>query len=324
MRSVIRYFDYIFLMRPVLFFPVWTVFLAGFLVAQSVGVGAFHVDWGYIRHLNWSVFGLALASYSLLMGAVFIVNQMTDVGSDLENEKLFLIAEKHVTPRAAVREMLVLVLLSFGLALKLPPWFLISLGLALLVLGAAYSLPPFLWKDRPFLGLLANLFGGFVTFSAGWLVAGHFSWEMVEHALPYVFAVGAVYFLTTILDAEGDLHSNKITVAVHFGGTICVRLALIFDGLALILGILFRDWIVGISAFVSFFLFGLLVFRENPAWINRATRLPILLLSVLVAIFFPPYWLGIFGIYFLSKWYYWKRFGLNYPSLSPTRSKEEL
>ncbi len=324
MRSVIRYFDYIFLMRPVLFFPVWTVFLAGFLIAQSVGAGPFHLDWGYIRHLQWSVFLLALGSYSLLMGAVFIVNQMTDVGSDLENEKLFLIAEKHVSPRAAVREMLILIVLSFGLALSLPPWFLISLGLALLVLGVAYSLPPFLWKDRPLLGLLANLFGGFITFSAGWLVVRPLSWKMVGHALPYVFAVGAVYFLTTILDAEGDLHSNKITVAVRFGGTLCVRMALLFDGVALLLGMYFRDWIVSISALLSFFLFGLLLFRENAVWINRATRLPILLLSVFVAIFFPPYWLGILGIYFLSKWYYWKRFGLIYPSLSPTRSKEEL
>jgi 4-hydroxybenzoate polyprenyltransferase len=266
---------------------------------------------------------LAFVSYSLLMGAVFIVNQMTDVSSDLENEKLFLIAEKHVSPKAAVREISVLVILSYGLALKLSGWFLVSLSLALLVLGVAYSLPPFLWKDHPFLGLFANLFGGFVTFSAGWLAAGDLSWKMVGHALPYIFAVGAVYFLTTILDAEGDLHSNKITVAVRFGDRLCVRMALFFDGLALALGVVLRDWIVSISALVSLFLFGWLIFRNDPVWINRATRLPILVLSVLVAVYFPPYWLGILGIYFLSKWYYWKRFGLNYPSLSPTRSKEE-
>jgi len=90
------------------------------------------------------------------------------------------------------------------------------------------------------------------------------------------------------------LHSNKITVAVRFGGRLCVRMALFFDGIALVLGVALRDWIVSISALVSLFLFGWLIFRHNPVWINRATRLPILVLSVLVAVYFPPYWLGIY------------------------------
>ncbi len=323
MGSAIRYLDYIFLLRPVLFFPVWTVFLAGFLTAQRMGVGTLRLDWSYLKTLDWPSFVLALTSYSLLMGAVFVVNQMTDVGSDLENEKLFLIAEKHVSPRAAVREVALLILLAYLLALRQSGWFLLTLSLALLFLGIAYSLPPFLWKDRPFFGLLTNLFGGMVTFAAGWLVVGRVGWEMIFRSLPYVFAVGAVYFLTTILDAEGDLHSSKITVAVRFGSSICIRLALFFDAVALALGVVLHDWIVGISALVSFFLFGWLLFRETPDWINRATRLPILLLSVFVAVYFPPYWLGILGIYFLSKWYYWRRFGLVYPSLSPIRLKEE-
>ena len=321
MKSLAKPFDYIFLLRPVLFYPVWTVFLAGGVSAQGASQG---IGWPQFKlgapRAGWGNFWWVLVSYSLLMGTVFILNQLTDVGSDKQNSKLFLIADGHISTKAAVWEGLILLLVSFLISVKASGWFVLVWLFSLLILGIAYSLPPFLWKDRPIEGLMANLFGGLLTFFAGWLSMGKPSGVMVFHSLPYVFGVGSVYFLTTILDADGDLHSHKITFAVRHGKQATIRMSILFDSIAIILGFLTRDWIVFIPAFVSYFMFVFLIFRSDDRWLNRITRLPILLLSLMVALYFPLYFIGILGVFFFSKWYYHVRFGLNYPSLNPSNS----
>ncbi len=321
MKSLAKALDYIFLLRPVLFYPVWTVFLAGVLSVQGASQG---YGWPQFKLRapdgDWGNFWWALVSYSLLMGTVFILNQLTDIGSDKQNSKLFLIADGHISTKTAVWEGFIILVLSLLISVKTSVWFVSVWFFSLLILGVAYSLPPFLWKDRPIEGLMANLFGGLLTFFAGWLSIGNPSGAMVFRSLPYSFAVGSVYFLTTILDADGDLHSHKITFAVRYGKQATIRMAILFDSIAVILGFLARDWIIFIPALVSYFLFVFLIFKSDDLWLNRMTRLPILLLTLMVAFYFPIYFIGIFGIFFFSKWYYHVRFGLDYPSLNPSHS----
>ena len=324
MKSLIKPFDYIFLMRPVLFYPVWTVFLAGTLSVQGAAQG---YGWPRFRldelGVNCGGFWWAFVSYSLLMGTVFILNQLTDVDSDRCNSKLFLIADGHISSKAAVREIVIILAAAFLISLKTSVWFFLVLVFSLLILGVAYSLPPLSWKDGPIGGLIVNLFGGMLTFFAGWLSIAKPSAAMILHSLPYVFAVGSVYFLTTVLDMNGDLHSHKFTFAVRYGKQATIRMAIFFDSIAVILGFVIRDWIVFIPAIVSYFMFVFLIFRSDDVWINRITRLPILLLALMVAFYFPIYFLGIFGIFLFSKWYYQVRFGLNYPSLNPSHIDKE-
>ncbi|GBD94873.1 tocopherol phytyltransferase [bacterium BMS3Abin05] len=324
MKRWIKPFDYVFLLRPVLFYPVWTIFLAGILSVQGASSGygwpEFKIGLSS-RHLDKFLF--AFVGYSLLMGAVFIINQLTDISTDRKNSKLFLIADEHVSPRAAVREILIVLFIAFGLALNTSGWFLLVMFAALIVTGVAYSLPPFFLKNKPLYGLLVNLSGGMLTFFAGWLAISGPSLQMAIRSLPYVFAVGAVYFLTTILDAEGDLHSQKITFAVYFGMRTTLQMAVLFDAVAAVLAFVVRDWIIFISAVISCFLFVFLFIKKDSVWLNRATRLPILLLAFIEALYLPVYFLGIIGIYLLSKWYYRNRFGLNYPSLNPSHIGKE-
>jgi len=321
MKSLAKPFDYIFLLRPVLFYPVWTVFLAGAVSVHGASQG---YGWPQFKigapDGSWGNFWWALVSYSLLMGTVFILNQLTDIGSDKQNSKLFLIADGHISTETAVWEGVIILVVSFLISLKTSGWFVLVWFFSFLILGVVYSLPPFLWKDRPIEGLTVNLFGGMTTFFAGWLSVGNPSGAMVFCSLPYIFAVGSVYFLTTVLDANGDLHSHKITFAVRYGKQATIRMAILFDSIAIILGFLTHDWIVFIPALVSYFLFVFLIFKSNDLWLNRITRLPILLLTLMVAFYFPIYFIGIFGIFFVSKWYYHVRFGLNYPSLNPSQS----
>ena len=89
MGRFVKAFDYFFIVRPVLFYPIWTVYLAGFICARNTN-DVFSKYWISLQsELTTLPFVVSFISISFLMGAVFIINQFTDVHSDKENNKLF-------------------------------------------------------------------------------------------------------------------------------------------------------------------------------------------------------------------------------------------
>ena len=324
MKKVLRLLDFIFLARPVLFFPVWTVFFAGLIAAQIPDFGAFsRAEWLHVQEpLKSGRFWLSFLAITPVMAAVFIINQFTDAQSDLENNKLFLLAHGIVPKRAAVAEALLFLLVGLGAAAAVSRTGLALALLLVLVTGAAYSLPPFLWKDRPFPGLVVNITGAMLTFFFGWQTVARLGLQAFQHSLPYMFAVGAVYLLTTILDRRGDRAIGKITFAVRFGESCTVRWALAFEGLCLAWAWWHRDPVIFFPALFSLPFFLLLVFRYSESRVVPATRFPILFLSLAVAFYVPEYLLLMLGVYLLSKWYYRERFHLHYPSLTQIVEEE--
>ena len=92
MGRFVKAFDYVFIVRPVLFYPIWTVFFAGFICARKTNE-IFSNHWSNLQpDLTTFSFVVTFISISFIMGAVFIINQFTYVHSDQENNKLFLIA----------------------------------------------------------------------------------------------------------------------------------------------------------------------------------------------------------------------------------------
>jgi hypothetical protein len=130
-----KVFDHIFILRFMLIIPVWTVLLLGF----------YHSGSGL--PFTWRMFAIAAAATGLA-GAVFVFNQIFDIESDRINDKVYFLPKKYVTITAAYILYLVLNIISLVIA------FMVSaiagfLGGAILLLGAAYSAPPFVIKDRP-------------------------------------------------------------------------------------------------------------------------------------------------------------------------------
>jgi len=321
MGRFVKAFDYVFIVRPVLFYPIWTVFLAGFICARKTNE-IFSNHWSNLQSdLTTLSFVVTFISLSFLMSAVFIINQFTDVHSDKENNKLFLIANGLVSKKIAFSEIFVLLVLAFSLSIFLNLKLTLLLFFLFLATGVMYSLPPLFFKDRPFSGLFVNLLGGFLTFLIGWNVTTSFNQSTVLDALPYVFAIGAVYFLTTIPDLKGDQNSNKITFAVKFGPSKTIYTGILFEILCIITSIWQRDWLILIPALLSFFFFSRLLWTQKISQITQATRIPILLLSLAVCFFVPFYLLLLIGIFVLSRWYYLNRFQLHYPSLSPIQEE---
>lgn len=330
MKQILKAFDYIFVLRPTLFFPVWTIFLAGFFVQIKFGVAASNSATGdahvtYIGDADFIWVGLFL---TFLMGAVFILNQIMDRRSDHKNMKLFLIAHGHISPKAAFIEATALIVAAvifgfvvsrdFGISRNIGVLFL----LIFLLTGIVYSFRPFRWKDKPILGLIANISGALLIFSSGWIIKGLPTQELLSHAFPYLCAVGAVYLYTTLPDAKGDTATQKVTFGVKYGFKTTIYLGFVLELLSLVTAYLLKDEIIFYPAFFSipFFVWTLIKARMEDVF--RAIKFPILILAATVAIKYKIevgsliYFYLLAGVYFVSKLYYKLRFGMDYPNLS--------
>ena len=307
MGRSLRILDYVFVLRPTLFVAVWTVFLAG--------------RWAQLRFLpaDGETSGLRVwlfgAAVSAVMAAVFVVNQLADVETDLANNKLYLIARGEIPRRAARLEAFLLVVVGLLLALWLDVMLFVILALLFFVGGVAYSFRPWLWKNHPILGMLSNGLGALFIFLAGWGVAGAWHPVAFQYAVPYVLAVVSVYFLTTIPDEPGDRASGKVTFVVRYGKKATCYWALAAVALSALTAVLNRDLVILFPAVASLPLFAVAAGRGASDDVLRATKMSILLLSLVVCIKYPAYLLLLVVVFGLSKWYYKKRFGLNYPSL---------
>jgi len=187
--------------------PVWTFFLLGAAHARlRTGIGA-------------SAPGLwaGLASFTALMGAVYIVNQIADREADRANAKLFLVSHGIIGPRPALAAAILLAAASIAIAaFVMPRAFLLIVVLGLL-LGLGYSLEPLRLKRRPVLDVLANAAGnGLLNTLAGWAATGA-PFAGLAVLAPYPPAVAAVHLATTLADARGDAACGLRTSGVALG-----------------------------------------------------------------------------------------------------------
>lgn len=312
-------FDYFFVLRPTLFFPIWTVFLAGYFVHAHQS----NPDSGGFFALRTEFFTIqpgaliACGFLTLLLGAAFILNQITDIETDRKNSKLFLIACGHIAVKPALVEAGLLVgvslLYAFGESVPTGIFYVVIFG----VTGIFYSVQPFSGKDRPFSGLFVNAFAGLAVFILGWLAHEQSaSFRAAIHAIPYVFAISGVYLCTTLPDEKGDRETGKMTIGVKYGTKITTGFALVANLGSIVSAFYLGDWLIFFPAIISLPFFILAVFTRRMGDILRAIKFPIFFLALAVCWLFPFYFICILFIFMSSRWYYRARFNLNYPSFS--------
>ncbi|MEK7727857.1 MAG: UbiA family prenyltransferase [candidate division KSB1 bacterium] len=312
MKRFVKIFDYVFVLRPTLFFPVWTVYAAGYFAYHRFAPSGTN---GATQGMSEDAI-LLLFFLTLLMGSGYILNQLCDVETDARNNKLFLIAQRHVPPFAAWSEMILLLVLGLAVAWQHS----LAMGLLFLaiylVTGIFYNVAPFRMKDRPLLGVFANAAGALLIFAAGWW-SMQADWEKVAlHALPYMLAVAAVYLYTTLLDLEGDAAENKITFGVKYGWRATVITGCAMEFVAAIIAYVVNDPIILIPSLLAAPFFLMAVIKQRRSDIARAIKLPIAFLALAICFKVWQYLLLLSFVFYFSKWYYHHRFGLKYPSLS--------
>jgi 4-hydroxybenzoate polyprenyltransferase len=290
------------LLRPSLFLPLWIFFLLGTHHAEG--------------EISFKTVG-AFILYTMLMGGVYIFNQIVDRESDKKNEKLFLLSDGLIPLKNAYIEMGLLfavsVLGALFLGINIFIAFLISL-----FMGVTYSIPLIETKGRPFLDIIWNAAGyGVLALVVGWMAVSSPSGSMFLIAIPYFFAVAAVFVNTTIPDIEGDREEGKVTTGVFLGKKNTLLLGVILDLVAVIVAYSLgeKGYICLLGAGLAFPIFVFAYIKQTKKSVLFSFRaIPGIL--ALIVFFITPIIIPLFAVVLgVQRSYYKKKFDINYPAV---------
>ncbi len=300
--------DHLFLMRPMLMPPVWTITILGFGQSQRQVPGS-----------DWTVLLYPVAVFTLLTGAVYVQNQVYDVESDRANRKLFLLGDGYISIKTASWQALLCYSTAAVLAFAHSTWFGWLMVVAL-ILGNQYNIKPLRLKDRPVGGLLYNVvvYGG-LTFVTGWMSAEVPREGMWISTVPYCFGVAAIYLNTTLPDIDGDRAARKMTIGVKYGFTVTAGAASVLLAGAVATGWVTGDPYIAVPSAMALPLFVKMAFTGRMEDVARATKIGVLLLALAAVVVCPPYLVLLMVLFFGSKPYYRFRFGITYPSFQVQR-----
>lgn len=306
-----KVYDYLFLLRPLLWVPVWVFLFIGYMYGARIELFS-------ISLILPKKFWFTLITYTFLMSSTYIVNQIVDRESDRINRKLFLIPNGIISVRNATIYAVFLGIVSLILSFFIGGPVLLFLYFVSLVMGLLYSIPPIQTKGKPFLDIIFNGIGyGCVAFIVGWSVAERINLHSLTVSFGYFLLVSAVFVNTTIPDIPGDRRSGKITTGVFLGK----RLALLFSSLLFVFSLVYAFLEMDILIIVPS-IFGA-IFSVLSLWDNTedmiltkvSYRLPAVLFILLVSVKFPTFLLLNLILLFALRKYYKERFGMNYPAL---------
>ena len=330
-RNAFHLLDYLIVLRPTLLLPVWTLVLIGHYRALSEsssheGLGTVQVSFlPKITLLICPSFELlgTLCLYSMLMGAIYIINQICDKETDAANNKLFLVAQGYVKLRLLVFEVAFLLIAAVvwaGLWFRNNLSYLILIALSIF-LGVIYSVRPIRLKGRPFLDLLANAVGyGGIAFLIGWGIVAPINSDALRRIIPYVLCVGAAFVNTTLPDVNGDQAYGDRTTGVTLGAKLSCLLSLLLLVGAILSAWWIRDMIPFSTALLCLPIFIYMNFKREIEVIILATRVGILILSLIACVLVPMYLIILAGSLIFVRWYYSARFGITYPGREVSQS----
>lgn len=304
-----RILDFIFFTRPVILIPAWVMLLLGYY--SGARWGGVHLE----RLYPSAELCLAFLSFSLIMASTHILNQIADLESDRINEKGLFLPKGVVGLKTAWVEWGVLMGVGFGVGIVVGLEHLLWLGLAK-CMGVLYSLPPARLKGRPGFDLLANALGyGGVAFILGWRLIGDGLRVAWLHAVPYAFAVGAVFINTTIPDLKGDERVGSRTVGVWLGESRSRLLAIGLLGLAITTGVLLGDPVIILAGLISLPAFVWATLKRGRRDYLLSTHSGVLSLAVLAGLIFPYFLVFLLGVVMATRLYHRYRFGISYPGV---------
>ena len=194
---------------------------------------------------QYNVLPIAI-SFSLVTGAIFVLNQYFDRKSDIMNpQKSHLpVAAGELSPKKS--SVLFVSLFALGLLVTaLVDYTLLFLFVTYIGVGIVYSTPPLHFKKRPVIDLLTVGVGsGIVPFLIGMQVSNQL---LIASSFPLILICIIPLFLfqiaTHIFQAIGDYEADKdekiTTFVVRYGKEKSAKIAVLFSSISLILPIIF-------------------------------------------------------------------------------------
>ena len=314
-RRIVPSLDVFMLFRPTLFFSVWVMICIGMYIASILNNNS------KMNILDYDIYTIILfLGVSLVCGSTFILNQISDIKSDKINKKVFLLNEI-ISPEKALSISKVTNIIGFLIVLFIDYLVVLPLLFIFIVWGIMYNNERFNWKGDPWLGFFANLVCGYLLILCG-MIYNRFNLDFyilfinsIKYITPFIFAYASIVLLANIPDKDGDEAINKRTLTVVFGANNTVILATLLCLSSLLMGLYIEEPLSSTASLTSipFFLFAM--FRGEAKDIIRAIRYPIFLLNFYVLTIYPLLIFPILIFYYVSKYYYWHRFSIHYPTL---------
>lgn len=295
------WFDAFFILRPTLFFPSWTFFLAGYSRGEGSGV-AFILMW------------LAAA-----LGTSFLLNQLSDRREDRLNDKLWPLWGELIPIRTIYVELAILILLTILGGIWAGPELSALLALFFLIAGVFYNFPPLRLKGRPLLGIAACAVGVWIGYLIGARAASVPFLRAISWGLPYALAGAAVSLLTHVPDLEGDRRAGVRTFPTVYGLRRTGMWAAGLVGLCIVLSWFFSDYVLFVASVISAPFFVRFSVQPSAERADLAVKISVLVLAITVGLTWPPFLAMIACYYLFSRWYHRRRLGLDYPSFRTRR-----
>lgn len=312
-NSFLRFFDYLFVLRPMLFFPGWSTMLAGYLIGYKARL---YLSYSELRNLQYIEIAILFIVFGSAMGLSFLLNQLEDIESDRKNNKLFLISEGHITKKAVIVESIILGFISISLAFVLSKQIGILIILFIFLTGFLYNYKPVNFKDKPLESLVSNALMGWLAFALGWSLQDSWSIKLLLDSMPYLFFNTALYLFTTLPDLQGDKSTSKRTLAVILG----LRKVIIFSfslyAISLLTAIFFNDWTALFFTTMAFPFFISTIWNNDIVSAVRTTKFSILFFAVAICLKIPLYLILMVVLFFITRWYFYRRFNFDYPNFS--------
>jgi len=255
-------------------------------------------------------------SFSLVTGAIFVLNQYFDRKSDILNpQKMHLpVAAGELSPKQS--SILFVSLFAIGLLVTaVVDYTLLLLFVTYIGVGIVYSTPPLHFKKRPVIDLLTVGVGsGILPFLIGMQVSNQL---LIDFSLPLILICIIPLFLfqiaSHIFQAIGDYAADKdekiTTFVVRYGKDKSAKIAVLFSSSSLIIPIIYGGlnfattkeimywYLLILLIFLPFALY-LIKLSVNPTTENierlmSASRrfTPVLLLALYLCIFVLRFYL---------------------------------
>jgi 4-hydroxybenzoate polyprenyltransferase len=316
-KKIVPNLDIVFLLRPTLFFSVWVMVVMGMYSAQMNLIK--YPLW--ITEFSWRTFFVFLG-LTLTSASTFILNQIEDLESDKINNKLFLVGEYFTPERSLSISRFLLVI---GILLSVASnWFTSLFVISIyLIWGILYNKEPYSWKKKPLLGWIANSVIGVMLFMIGWyfvmtsqtdVTINLYDLSIFQFMLPYILCFSSVALLTTLPDVKGDIETGDETFPIVYGKMLTVILSFLLISSAFVFSLIYEDPLASTASIVSLPFFLFTAWRSLEKDILRSIRYPIFILNFFALTVYPWLFFPLVITYYLSKYYYWHRFELHYPT----------
>ena len=314
-KKIVPLLDVIMITRLSYFFGVWAMVCIGMYIGDLINNS---ID---INSTTLSIpTSILFLGISFICASIFIVNQIYDLEVDKINNKAKII-DNFISIDFSKKILFFLLPTGFLLIIFIDILVVLPMVLLYLICGMLFTNQNFNFKQNMFMNFLFYIILAFLLILSGLIysrsdmtIISLFSLSL-KFIFLFLLIYGAVVLAINILDQEGDQKSNRITIPQNIGIRFTSIIAFLMCLFSFFIGLYLEEPLSVVSSISSIPFFLYLIFRGKDKDVIRSIRYPILLINFYLFMIFPLLFYPIVITYYISKYYYWHRFSMHYPTL---------